>query len=197
LSRPAPAGFLDAVRALREALEQFGAPWLVIGGVAVIAHGVPRATVDVDATVWAAERAVEDLFAACARLGITPRIDGALQFAKGRHVLLLTHDASGVPVDVTIAWLPFEQDAIAHGELVDWAGVPLRVPRVADLVIYKLVAARPRDLDDAEQLLTLHGRDIDVDRITRLVGEFAAALDDPGRIETLERLLRRAGVPRH
>jgi hypothetical protein len=61
-------------------------------------------------------------------------------------------------------------------------------------VIYKLVAFRPRDIDDAERLLLLHGARLDTSRIITTVTEFATALDDSERVETLKLLLRRAGL---
>lgn len=54
-------GFLDAPRALRDGLEALGVPWMIIGGVAVIAHGVPRYTADVDATVSAPDEPLDTL----------------------------------------------------------------------------------------------------------------------------------------
>lgn len=68
----------------------------------------------------------------------------------------------------------------------------LPVAQPDDLVIYKLVASRPRDLDDAERLLLLHGARLDLGRIVETVKELAAALDDPERVATLRRLIRRA-----
>jgi hypothetical protein len=61
-------------------------------------------------------------------------------------------------------------------------------------VIYRLVASRPRALDAAERLLLMHGARLDVRRIVDTVEEFTAALEDSERIETLQRLLRRAGL---
>lgn len=61
-----------------------------------------------------------------------------------------------------------------------------------DLVIYKAVAWRERDRTDIERLLVLHGRAIDLDRVRRVVREFAEALEDPGRIDELEALIARA-----
>ena len=40
--------------------------------------------------------------------------------------------------------------------------------RAEDLVIFKAIAGRPKDMDDAEALLLLHP-DIDVDRVRRVV----------------------------
>jgi hypothetical protein len=68
------------------------------------------------------------------------------------------------------------------------------VVRPDDLVIYKVVAARPQDLDDVERLLMLHGSRLELRRIVETVTEFAAALDDPGRVDALQRLPRRAGL---
>lgn len=48
----AAEGFVGVLRALQKAFIAIDAPFMVIGGVAVIAHGVPRATVDVDGLVW-------------------------------------------------------------------------------------------------------------------------------------------------
>jgi len=108
--------------------------------------------------------------------------------------VLLHHARSGVPIDISLAWLPFETEAIQHARETDFAGVRIRVPRPDDLVVYKLVAARPRDVDDAEKLLAIHGRTLDLPRVRRLLEEFCRALEDPSRLETFERLLRTTGL---
>lgn len=61
-------------------------------------------------------------------------------------------------------------------------------------MIYKLVAARPRDLDDVERLLLLHGASLDLRRIVATLREFADALEDRGRLEVLDRLLTKTGL---
>ena len=64
------------------------------------------------------------------------------------------------------------------------------MPRPEDLLIYKLVACRPLDVEDAEGLL-LYSREMDLDRVRGLIRQFSEVLDDPRHIETLERLLRK------
>jgi predicted nucleotidyltransferase len=186
--------FLDAIRATRNMLDALGVPWMLIGGVAVIAQGVPRLTADIDVTLRGAGTDPARVVDSARVQRITPRIERAIELARERHVLLLLHEPSGVPIDVSLAWLPFEEEALAAAEARDYAGVPVRVARAEDLVVYKLVAARPRDLDDAEKLLFLHGASLDVRRLRDLVGEFARALEDPERPKMLETLLRRAGL---
>jgi hypothetical protein len=119
------AGFLDALRDLSAALDDMGSPAMIIGGVAVIAHGVPRLTVDIDATVVAAGVSPGRVSAALARHGIHPRIPDAEAFAAAHHVFLAAHSTSGTPVDLSFAWLPFEESALARAEAVDYAGVTI------------------------------------------------------------------------
>lgn len=44
-----------ALKEVRRALDKIGVPWMIIGGIAVIAHGVLRQTRDIDATLWGPE----------------------------------------------------------------------------------------------------------------------------------------------
>ena len=189
-------GFLDALASLQRALDAAPASSMVIGGVAVIAHGIPRLTVDIDATLAARGVDLDVLNAAFFRHGITPRITDAIAFARQRHVFLGVHERSGTPVDVSLAWLPFEETALLNAEICDYAGVRIRIPRPEDLLIYKLIASRPRDIDDAEGLLTLHAAAMDLARVRTVVNEFAALLDDAERPLTLERLIAKAGGQR-
>ncbi|MFL6247781.1 MAG: hypothetical protein ACJ74H_17285 [Thermoanaerobaculia bacterium] len=90
----ADASFLEALRSLVAALDDIAAPSMIIGGVAVIAAGVPRQTVDIDATIRGRDSNLENVVAVFGQHGITPRISDALQFARERQVLLLRHDAT-------------------------------------------------------------------------------------------------------
>lgn len=87
MTSPADRALLDAIADLATALRQLGAPMMVIGGIAVIARGVPRQTIDIDATVWGAEVELGDLFAVLAEHHILPRIADAEDFAQRRQVL--------------------------------------------------------------------------------------------------------------
>ena len=100
------------------------------------------------------------------------------------------------PLDVTAAGhLPIRGlQQFRHLVPVDVAGVQARIVRPEDLVIYKMVAARPRDLDDVENLLVVHGRTMNLRRVKSVVAEFAAVLEDEERPAILDRLLRKAGL---
>jgi hypothetical protein len=189
---PAEQRFTDALRALAAALGEIRAPSMIIGGIAVIAAGVPRQTIDIDAVVLGRDSSPESLVTSFARYGIVPRIADAVQFARERQVLLLRHEPSGVTIEVSLAWLPFEEEALARANQIEIGGVTLRVATPEDLIVYKAAAWRDRDRADIERLLALHWREIDLERVRSLITEISAALDDSGRIEAFENILARA-----
>lgn len=196
MGMPPEPRFLSALRAVSETLAELGCPAMVIGGVAVIAHGVSRHTVDIDATVLAEQVSLEQLVEVGRKHQLIPRTAGAVEFARERQVLLLRHTASEIPIDVTLAWLPFEEEALESSQTVDFGGVSIRVPRPEDLLLYKLVAHRPRDIEDAETLLLLHGKNFDLARITDVLRQFCEALEDNERLDTLALLLKKAKLTR-
>ena len=188
----ADESLLDALAAVAAALAFSDAPSMIIGGIAVIARGVPRHTIDIDATIWAEALDPELLLVQSASHRLVPRAHDALEFARRHQVLLLHHEPTGIPVDLSLAWLPFERRALERAEPVDFGGVTIRVATAEDLVIYKAVAWRDRDRADVERLLTRHGDSIDLARVRTVVREFALALDDPERVDQLEALITRA-----
>ena len=99
----------------------------MIGGIAVIARGVPRLTRDIDIAIAGADLSVGDLANELSRAGIEPRIKDALAFAEENQVLLARHRESGVDVDVSRAWLPFEIEALAAANVELLGGVRISV----------------------------------------------------------------------
>lgn len=168
---------------------------MVIGGIAVIAHGVARQTIDIDATVLATRLETSHILEILANCSIRPRIADVLEFAERSQVLLLVHEKTGVTLEISLAFSSFEQEALERAVEVDFGGVKIPVAIPEDLVIYKALAWRDQDRYDIEQLLTLHGDHIDLERVRAFVHEFAQILDMPERIPELDRLLRKTLGP--
>lgn len=188
----ADTSMAGALRALADALDEIPALSMIIGGIAVIAAGVPRETIDIDATILGRTSDLELVLDALARQQIVPRIADAIRFAQERQLLLLVHEPSGVTMEISFAWLPFEEEALARAVITDFSGVSLRVAIPEDLIVYKAAAWRDRDRSDIERLLTLHGDQIDLDRVRRLIVEIAAVLEDPGRVALFDAIVARS-----
>lgn len=163
---------------------------MIIGGVAVIARGVRRLTDDVDATLWAEGVDLEALLRRLAAQHIVPRIADALAFARQNQVLLLRHDPSEVDIDLSLAWLPFESAALDRAEAVSIGRRDVLVAMPEDLVVYKAIAARQRDLSDVERLLELHASSMDLARMRSTVEELALVLERPELVDGLDKIVR-------
>jgi predicted nucleotidyltransferase len=96
------------------------------------------------------------------------------------------------PSEVSIAWLPFEREALGKATLIRFAGTEIPVATAEDLVIYKALAWRDQDRYDIERLIVLHGKTMDLERIRSFVEQFAEILEDPQRVQEFNRLVQRA-----
>jgi len=181
-----------ALSALTAALDTTGVPWMVIGGIAVIARGVRRFTTDIDAAVRGDGLAIAPLLRALAKQKIVPRIDDAARFAAANLVLLLEHAPSGVELDVSLAWTDFEHEAIASAEVAPFGVVKAPMARPEDLVVFKAIAGRGKDVEDATALLVLYPK-LDLGRIRDRVRELALLADAPELVSGLETMIARSG----
>lgn len=173
-------------------LDEAGVPACVIGGLAVQRWGEPRSTSDVDFTVLAPygeeQPIVDNLLSRFA-----PRRSDARSFALTNRVLLL-RTAAGPEADVALAAFPFEIEALNLASGWEAApGILLRTCPAEHLIIYKLVAARPRDLADVHGIVRRQGQRLDAERIRRWGREFAELKDDPDLLRPFENALRPPG----
>lgn len=92
-------GLTRTLDELTPVLDRHKGQRVVIGGIAVIARGVPRVTRDIDIAFSGADITLQALAAELSDAGIVARIDDALAFAAGSQVLLLRHAETGVDVE--------------------------------------------------------------------------------------------------
>lgn len=114
-----------------------------------------------------------------------------MKFARSSQVLLLEHSASGVALDVSLAWLSFKHEALAARISINFAGVIVPAARPEDLLIYKVFAGRPHDLQDAESLFLMHKKSIDLTRVRAVLAQLFEMADEPGGAERLESIIER------
>ena len=179
---------------LTSALSATGAPWMIIGGIAVIAHGVRRFTADIDAVIRGDEIDIAALVKVLAKKRIVPRIARVEEFARESLVLLLRHEPSGVDFDVSLAWTEFEHAAIAAATVVPFGAVKAPMAQPEDLIVFKSIAGRGKDTDDVIALLTLYPS-VDLSRIRARVRELAAVADAPELVVALEKAIATAVKP--
>jgi hypothetical protein len=185
---PSPVEHLIAGLSRELASRSIG--FMLIGGQAVLAHGAPRLTEDIDLTLAATPDRTADVLAACAALSLTPLPADVDRFVAETFVLPARHALTGFRVDFIFSSTEYERIAIGHAVCIEVAGEQVPFASAEDLIIHKLFAARPRDLEDVAGVVRRKGGTIDWDYLSHWAAEFAAV---PGReampemVETLRR----------
>jgi hypothetical protein len=164
-----------------------GWPNCIIGGIAVLRWGEPRVTRDVDVALLTGfgreENFIDPLLEAYAG-----RSTDARAFALRTRVLLLRAE-SGAGIDISLAALPFEQLAIERASVFDPSpGLRLRTCSAEDLVVFKLFASRPQDLQDAKGIAVRHRDTLDWDYVATQLSPLAELKEAPEILAAMERL---------
>ena len=167
---------------------------MLIGGLAVSQLSRPHLTADIDVLTYLEEDTqIPKLIESASNTGFSPRIREAEAFARGNRVLLLIHDRSRIPVNLSLGMLPFEREVIQRSYTIRAGDLQLPMPSIEDLIILKAVAHRAVDLLDIETLVEVHTK-IDRKRIEAVVGEFSEALEMPEILADVRSILDRRGA---
>jgi hypothetical protein len=158
-----------SVEAIVQALNEAGVRYLIVGGLAVVAHGFVRFTADIDVVLDPDPESMRRAVTALAGLGYKPR--APVEFAefadpeararwareKGLTVFsAFSTDHSATEIDLFIE-APFDFDRayanaakleVAPGRLATFVGL-------ADLMDMKRKVGRPSDLQDIRDLQSL------------------------------------------
>jgi predicted nucleotidyltransferase len=144
--------------------------YVLVGGLAVLLHGVDRLTADVDLVVdlapEQATKAVETLLAlgfkssapVDARQFADPAVRKRWQTESGMLVLSFWDPQNRRPTVDLFAEYPLDFESL-YGDslLVPLATVNVRVASIDHLIAIKQAAGRPKDLDDVNRLAELRG----------------------------------------
>jgi hypothetical protein len=186
---------LAALIRLARFLDRTATPYVIIGGLANIVWGEPRATLDIDALLQVGEEALAAFVGRVANEFI-PLVPDPLPFIASTRVLPV-ESPEQVRIDLVFGLLAFEEQAIARGRtiLVEGAGVRFCTPE--DLTLMKIASDREKDLADAHAIVLRRFGDFDLAYLEPRIRELATLLDRPDIVHRWEQWTaeahRRAG----
>ena len=166
-------------------------PWFLFGAQAAIVYGVARLTADVDVTARApAGRPASAWVATIEQHGFDRRFTDPA-FIEHSRVMPLVHQQTGLPVDIVLAGPGLEDEFLSRAVAHAIDGVTVPVVEVSDLVILKVLAGRPKDLDDLATLLRVQRSTIDAARVRKVLGLLEQALGQSDLLPAFDDALRR------
>ncbi|MGH7279468.1 MAG: nucleotidyl transferase AbiEii/AbiGii toxin family protein [Candidatus Rokuibacteriota bacterium] len=170
-------------------LAALGVRWFLFGAQAAILYGVARLSADIDITVDLGPRTSRELVEALQAGGFELRVFDAEDFVDTTRVLPFVHGASRMPLDVVLAGPGLEEQFFAGAREREIGGARVPVVSAEDLVAMKVLAGRPRDLDDVTAIVRARRDQLDVDRIRLTLRLLEGALDRRDLLTELDQRL--------
>jgi hypothetical protein len=161
---------------IAECLNEAKVDYMVIGGQAVLLHGEPRLTKDIDITLGVDTDQLPIILGLIAGLKLKLLIDDHEAFVKDTKVLPVAEDSSGIRVDFIFSSSEFEKTAIGRIVTIQYGKIPVKFASAEDLIILKVFSGRPKDIEDVKSILIKNPK-LDRVYIAKWLCEFDKALD--------------------
>ena len=125
--------------------------FLIVGGYALAAHGLPRATGDLDAWVWVNPENAQNIMRALNAFGFQNLSLTESDFSKEDSIIQLGYPPFRIDILTSIDGVAFDQ-AWEKKIVVELNG--MNVPFIGrdDLITNKKAAGRPQDIADVSRL---------------------------------------------
>jgi hypothetical protein len=153
-----------SLRRMVECFNSLDIPYFVMGGLAIRIHALPRPTYDVDFTISIERDRLPIWFNAVEESGYTvpnQYRSGWVDSVSGMPIVKIRTylvDGHGVDVDVFLAESDFQKSAMARRQMIRLDEFEMSIVSPEDLVLLKLIANRPRNLIDVQDLLFIQGK---------------------------------------
>jgi hypothetical protein len=171
-------------------MRERGLRWYVFGAQAVVAHGRPRLTADVDITVELAGAGMSDLVALLGRRGFDLRFPLSPEHLQEARLLPMVHASTDMPVDLVIAAPGLDEEFLERARPMDLGGVEVPVISAEDIIAMKVLAGRRKDLEDVRGILVEQQGRLDLVRTRDVLTSLEEATGERRLLARLDRLLR-------
>ncbi|OGC41363.1 hypothetical protein A2Y85_02100 [candidate division WOR-3 bacterium RBG_13_43_14] len=145
--------FKKLLKKLAKYLSKYRIPYMIIGGQAVLYYGEPRLTKDIDVTLGITINEIALILKLVKATGLLLRIKDPVAFAKKTMVIPAFEKISGIGIDFIFSNSPYERQAIKKAKKVHIDKVKLNIAALEDVIIHKLIAGRPRDIEDIRSII--------------------------------------------
>ena len=171
----------DVFEKLRAALDAVGIPYFVTGSFASSAHGVPRATNDIDIVISPTREQLKALLAQFSPADFainSEEVDDAFRYRSSFNII---DQVTFWKVDFILRqYTPFDASRFVRREIVDIAGVRLQTASAEDILITKLWWAKlgpsERQINDVAGIVRVQGPNLDLEYVEKWVA--VLELDD-------------------
>jgi predicted nucleotidyltransferase len=171
-------------------LTKHAIPYMIIGGQAVLLYGNPRLTKDVDVTLDLNVDSLNKAISVINEIGLKVIPENYEEFVRDTMVLPVRDEKTSIRVDLIFSFTPYEKEAIQRAQKVRLGGVDVTFAAPEDVIIHKIFAGRPRDLEDVSSILAKQPN-VDREYIRKWLREFDSSSESSGNfLKTFNKLCK-------
>lgn len=183
---------VEVYASLAPVLTKLELRWYLFEGQAAILHGATRFTEDVDVTVLLGLLPSKELVRALLASGFNLRVDDIDGFVEKTRVIPLIHTRTSIPVDVVLGGPGLEELFTDRALPIQIGDVSVPIVSVEDLIAMKVLAGRPKDLEDVVSLLSIQSAKLELAQVRETLRLVEQAIDQSDLLPQLEACIRRA-----
>jgi hypothetical protein len=184
---------IQAALEVQTFMEQHSWRFCFIGGLAIQRWGQPRLTKDFDFSLLTGFSGEED-FVDTLLERYSARHAGMREFALRNRVMML-QSLDGVPFDVSLAALPYEEAFIGRATKAEFAPeCLLRTCSAEDLIVLKAFANRAIDWMDIQGVVIRQDKTLNVRQIIKDLTPLIQLKESPEILDRLRTVLREEGI---
>ena len=166
------AGLVDIIHWLEEVFDRHGLRRSYGGAIAYNYYGPPRLTQDVDVLVLVPDLKAPSLVEEFSRAGCrhgdrNPQpidLRGILDDLRGKaHLAVFV--CNGIRAEIFVPWHPFHHRVLERSPERDLEGRRIRIHAPEDLIIFKKIFDRPKDISDIKAILLAQKSKLDMERL--------------------------------
>ncbi len=157
-------------------LKKLKISYMVIGGQAVLLYGEPRLTKDIDITLGVDVDSLSAVENMAAKANLKPLVENASEFVNKTYVYPCEDKNSGIRIDFIFSNSLYEKTAIKRARKIKIGKSFIKFASPEDIIIHKIIAGRPVDMKDAENI-SLKQRKLNRDYILRWLKKFEIILN--------------------
>ncbi|NLZ05467.1 MAG: nucleotidyl transferase AbiEii/AbiGii toxin family protein [Phycisphaerae bacterium] len=164
-------------------------PYMIIGGQAVLLYGRPRLTRDIDITLGVDTNQYVRIEQLCRDLNLRPLLEDSRDFTIRTKVLPAEDPESRIRVDFIFSFTPYETQAMERTNKVFLDDCVVRFASCEDVIIHKMVAARPIDVEDVRHMIARNKEELDLSYLRHWLAEFGSLPEHTTVLADFEKLL--------
>lgn len=171
-------------------LDKNSIPYMIIGGQAVLLYGEPRLTKDIDITLGVSVNKLNELLSIIKKIELLPLPENIKKFAEKTFVLPVEDAKTNIRVNFIFSQTSYEKQAIKRANIVNLKNAILKFASIEDLIIHKIFAGRPRDLEDVKSII-IKNPGFNKNYIKKWLEEFGSSMGQKKLMDIFKNIIKK------